>query len=131
MSKYYPITTRLQKLLTLPPLLVNCCSHGVQNSRFATFNQKSSNKEMQTACKLRTLHGIRKSRFYIFNQNSSKKETTHNHPCELLVNCEFALRGSESCRSSEPRETPSNFPCVCPLRSETHPHTQTLTSRSL
>ena len=53
-------------------------------------------------------------RFSTFNQNSSNKEmTTYNwlistcvcHPCELLVNCEFAPRGSDSLRSSEPKET--------------------------
>ena len=52
------------------------------------------------------LHGVRYSWFSTSNQNSSKKETiTHDRPCELLVNCEFALRGSESFRSSEPKET--------------------------
>ena len=35
------------------------------------------------------LHGVRNSRFLTFNRNSRKKETTtHDRPCELLVNCE-------------------------------------------
>ena len=49
MSKYYPITTRLRKLITLPPPFMRTVTlDGVRNSRFPTFNQKSSNKEMTT-----------------------------------------------------------------------------------
>ena len=48
-SKYYPITTRLRKLFTLPPpFMRNVALDGVQDSSFSTFNQKSSNKEMTT-----------------------------------------------------------------------------------
>ena len=74
----FPITRRLRKLLSLPPPF------------------------MRTACELRTvaLDGVRNSIFSTFNQNSSMKETTtHDRPCELFVNCEFALRGSDSFRS--------------------------------
>ena len=78
MSKYYPITKRLRKLLTFPP------------------------PSMRTVA----LYGVRNSRFLTFNQNRNKKETTtHDCLCEPLVNCEFALRGSDSFRSSEPKET--------------------------
>ena len=58
---------------------------GVWNSRFSTFNQKSSNKETT-------------------NYNS-RISTRVCRPFELLVNFKFALRGSDSFRSSEPKET--------------------------
>ena len=57
---------------------------------------------------------IRNSGFSTSNQNSSNKETTtwdwpistrFRRPCELLVKCEFLLRGSKSFGSSEPKET--------------------------
>ena len=85
-SKYYPIITRLRKLLILPPPFVRTVAlDGVRNSRFSTFNQNSSNKDTTT--------------------HDSPISPRVCRPCELLVNCEFPLRGSNSFRSSEPKET--------------------------
>ena len=48
-SKYYPITTRLRKFLTLPlPFMGTFALDGVWNLLFSAFNQKSNNKEMTT-----------------------------------------------------------------------------------
>ena len=70
-SKYYPITTRLRKLLTLPPPFMRTVAlDGVRNSRLSTFNQKAATKRWRlTIC------------------------TNVRHLCKLLANCEFALHG--------------------------------------
>ena len=101
MSKYYPITTRLRKLLYFASAVHANCLRTV------------------------ALDGIRNSRFSTFNQNSSKKETTTHdspiytrvcHPFELLVNCKFALRGYDSFRPSEPKETIANSLNACNVK---------------
>ena len=107
---------RLANLHSCPPSVQTAFSlHGVRNSRFSTFNQNSSNKEittydlhscppsMRTACQLRIYFSWRteqdyferNSRFSTFNQNSRSYEETTTYdspistrvrrPCELLL----------------------------------------------
>ena len=113
MSKYYSITTRIRKLLTLPPLYVHANCLWTVALDGVSIRKAATNRWRLTICTNSTvyanwefaLRGVQNSRFSTCNQNSSNKETTtHDRPCELLVNCEFALRGSDSFTSSEAKE---------------------------
>ena len=101
MSKYYPITTRLRNLLTLPPPFMRTVFlDGVRNSIFSTFNQKSSNKamtydlpwcppSMQTACELRICSSWR-TELKIFNiQSEQPQERDDNSRPSVRTACEL------------------------------------------
>ena len=138
MSKYYPITTRLWKLLTLSvyfhcpcKVLVNCCSwwHTELQIFDKSIKKAATKKWRQLAVGLTNLHlcllpvwtvsflfMVCRSRDFQHSIRSTAGKTRWQlmtlqvstrvcHLFELLVNCKFALCGSESFRPSEPKET--------------------------
>ena len=132
MPKYYPITTRLRKLLTLHPPSMRTTwelslsmAYGTRDFEHQSEQQQQRDDDLRsplmsainvkclrTANLLFMAYGTRDFQHSIRTAARKSQTTTHDSPIssrvcrpfELLVNCQFALRGSDSFRPSEPKK---------------------------